>query len=162
MRTPEKIYTVEHLQDDLALGFFGSKYISARASWILVLWLIGGTIAHLLHLTDAPAVRAIVGFPIAVLGAYLLAGFACAIVLFVARPLRGFFIGWLVTGYVAGAALYGSVGLVMTLAYVWFGVNMGNFKSPEEAWNLLPSAMTYLGFVGLAAGGIFYAQDKWR
>jgi hypothetical protein len=153
-------YTKTQFQEDLATGFFGTIAIARRVRWLLALWLVAGVLASILHAAGSPTVSTVLGLPIAVMASYALAGAMFGIVLFLTRPLRRWFIGWLVSGYLLAAVVYGSVGFVSVVVYIWFGLKMVEYTSSQEAWQSLPEAMGALGFVGVIAGAITYFQYK--
>ncbi len=146
------------LRDDLSLGLLGGLGIAIKAAPILALWFVGGTIWHLTGRSGAPSWADVFGLPLLVLLGYSLAAIGVGIGLFLLRPLRRWFLGWLLTGYILGVVLYGSVGLIAVLGYQFLGVNLLNTKSVEQGWQMLLPVSAICGVVGLVVGGIWWFQ----
>lgn len=162
MPLPAPMYTRAQFREDLATGFFGFIVGARRRGlqWILALWLVAGVLASILHVANSDPISIVLGVPIAVMAGYALAVLTFGSVLFLTRPLRRWFVGWLVSGYLLAAVVYGSVGFVSVVVYIWFGLRMVEYTSPHDAWHSLPGTMGALGFVGVIAGAITYFQYK--
>ena len=162
MPLPAPMYTRARFRKDIAKSFFGFIVGARRRGlqWVLALWLVAGVLASILHVANAPAVSIVLGMPIALMAGYTLACLTFGSVLFLTRPLRRWFVGWLVSGYLLAAVVYGSVGFVSVVVYIWFGLRMVEYTSSQDAWHSLPGMMGALGFVGVIAGAITYFQYK--
>ncbi len=120
-----------------------------------------GTVAGLLGAGKASDVSELLrGLPFIIAG-YFAAGFLGGVAFWATRPLRRWLVGWALTGAVIGTISYGAVGLSGILGYVYFGVNILDFKSASEAWSLWPGLSFGIGvIVGVPLGIYYWYKDR--
>jgi len=147
-----------HLRDDLNLGWLGGYGIARKAAPILAIWFVVGTVWRLIAGPGAPTWSEIFGIPFLIVLGYTLAAVGLGIGLFLLRPLRRWFLGWLLTGYVLGMVVYGSVGLVAVLGYQFLDVNLLQLDSIEDGWRFLPPMAAMSGVIGLGVAVIWWFQ----
>jgi len=123
----------------------------------LALWIVGGD-RSALHVAQRPAVGTILGLPIRDHGRVLAWLVHVRIVLFLTRPYVVFH--WMVvTGYVLAAVVYGSIGFVSVLVYVWFGLDLIGYTSPQDAWQV-SRARWRPRPPGVVLGGVLYFKGE--
>jgi hypothetical protein len=94
------------------------------------------------------------GLPLVIVG-YFLAGTAGGFTFWLLRPVRRWLIGWVLTGFIISALVYGSIGLIGVLSY-YVGANILDLKSAAEGWNLIPIISLITGVVPGIPVGIYY------
>lgn len=141
---------------DAALVYQVWLAITLKAAWGIVPLLGLGLLTLIGNGEDVGALRAFCfGVPILTMLAYTLAAIGVFLALFLLRPLRGFLIGWMITGYIVGAILYGAVGLAFTVAYWWLDLNLMGFDSPQSAVKTWAFATVLGGIMGSVVAGIW-------
>jgi len=76
---------------------------------------------------------------IAIVGSYYVAGLLGGAAHYFMQELADQYLGQVVLSFVLGGIAYGTIALSATVAYVRFGLNMFDFRSPAQAWHVLPS-----------------------
>ena len=94
------------------------------------------------------------GLPLVIIG-YFTAGAAGGIAFWTLRPLRRWLIGWVLTGFVISALVYGAIGLIGVLGY-YVGANILDLESAAEGWHLIPLISLITGVVPGIPVGIYY------
>jgi len=94
------------------------------------------------------------GLPLVIIG-YFTAGAAGGIAFWTLRPLRRWLIGWVLTGFVISALVYGAIGLIGVLGY-YVGANILDLESAAEGWHLIPLISLITGVVPGVPVGIYY------
>ena len=94
------------------------------------------------------------GLPLLILG-YFGAGTLAGTAFWILRPVRHRLIGWVLTGFVIGALVYGAIGITGIIGF-YFGANLLDLKSAEEGWRLLPIIAGITGVVPGIPVGIYY------
>ena len=155
---PPSAYTAANFRRDLGAGLFGFLYLARYVRIILALWVVLGIGYRVFGSSEGPIWRDIIGLPLLILLGYALAGLCVALGLFTLRPLRRWLFGWIVTGYVLTFAVYGSVGFVAAIGYVWFGINLMDFQDATDAWQSLWSISLLLGLLGIPLAIWLYAK----
>ena len=77
---------------------------------------------------------------------------------FLLRPLRSHVLGWMFTGAVVAAAIYGSVGLALVAFYNPVGALFLEHSTRQEALEMIPFMLVFLAPVGAVVG----AYMCWR
>ena len=144
--------------DDAALAGFGGLALLLRVTPILGLWLVGGFLWRIIEPATAPNWATLIGFPIVVLGGYALAVVVLAVGLFLLRPLRPWFVGWVVSGYLISALVYGAIAIAGAVGFQYFGINLLDVESTREAWDLVRPVGLLGGIVGAVASAIWWLQ----
>jgi hypothetical protein len=83
---------------------------------------------------------------------YVLAAITGGTAAFVLRPLRRHVLGWMVTGAIVAALIYGSVGLALAVFYNPVGAVLLEHSTKQEVWALIPPIMAILSPVGALVG----------
>jgi len=94
------------------------------------------------------------GLPLIIIG-YFLAGTLGGFAFWVLRPWRRLLIGWVLTGFIISALVYGSIGVIGVISY-YAGVNILDLKSATEGWRLVPIVALITGVVPGIPVGIYY------
>ncbi len=139
----------------------GGLTIALGFSILAFLIIVVGTVAGLLGAAKAGEISQLLrGLPLIIAG-YFAAGFLGGVAFWATRPLRRWLVGWALTGAVLGTISYGAVGLSGVLGYVYFGVNIFDFKSQSEAWSMWPGLSIGIGVVvGLPVGIYYWFKDR--
>ena len=144
------------LRDDLLMGLA----FSACFSIIAIMIVVGRGVCELLGVakfggwSDLP-----VGLALIVL-AYVVAGATGGLMYWLLRPLRGSVLGCLLTGWIVGMLIYGSMDVSCVLGY-YLGVNLLNLKSAAEGWRELPTTAPTLGaLVGMPLGLAYWLRNR--
>ncbi len=95
---------------------------------------------------------------IAIPASYTFAAVLGASVAFLTRPLRSNVLGWVLTGAVVCAIVYGSVGLMLAVLYNPVGATFLEHSTRQEAWAMIPIIMGLLA----PMGGVLGAYAWWR
>jgi len=95
-----------------------------------------------------------VGLPLVVVG-YFAAGTLGGIAFGMLRPLRRWLVGWMLTGFVIAALVYGAVGMMGVVGY-YFGANILDLSSAAEGWRLLPLISLITGIFPGSLLGVYY------
>ena len=99
------------------------------------------------------------GLPLVILG-YFVAGTLAGTAFWVLRPVRRWLIGWLLTGFVIAALVYGAIGITGIIGF-YFGANILDLKSAAEGWQLLPMIAGITGvFPGIPVGMYYWYQAR--
>ncbi len=94
------------------------------------------------------------GLPLVVVG-YFAAGTLGGMAFGLLRPLRRWLLGWMLTGFVIAALVYGAVGMMGVAGY-YLGVNILDLKSAAEGWRLLPWISLITGVFPGSLLGVYY------
>ena len=152
-------YTRERFMEDLFTCGAGAAVIALIASVPLGLWLLVAAYQHLSHSPEAPPIKEMIGTPITVFVGYIVAATGVTLSLFLLRPLRRWFLGWPLSGSAIAVAIYGGIGLAGTLAYRWFGINLFDSHSPEQAGKDLPFLIAICAGLGGPLGIYFWFKE---
>jgi len=101
------------------------------------------------------------GFPVVILS-YVVAGALGGIAFWALKSARRGLIGWLLTGFIIAALVYGSVGLTGVLGF-YFGIDLLDLESAAEGWSFILPLMLITGVaVGLPGGAYFWYRSRKR
>ena len=156
------MYGRQQLQEDVITALATGSAFVLMATPMLLIAFGGLLIWHLGGWAGAPPWRDVWALPLIVLAGYALGALGVGFTLFAFRPLRPYFLGWVVTGYVAGALVYGAVGVTGVLGYQWLGVNLFDLQSPAEGWHDIPWMAGVLGVVGAVVAGVWWFKERPR
>jgi len=91
---------------------------------------------------------------------YFLAAIVAGTAVFLLRPLRGHVLGWMVTGAVLAAIIYGSVALALAAFWNPVGALFLEHSTKAEAWALISSMIAILSPVGAIVGAYMWWRDR--
>jgi hypothetical protein len=101
------------------------------------------------------------GLPLVVLG-YFAAGTLGGMAFGILRPLRRWLLGWMLTGFVIAALVYGAVCMMGVVGY-YLGFNILDLNSGAEGWRLLPGISLITGiFPGSLLGAYYWYKNRKR
>ena len=100
------------------------------------------------------------GGPTLIFLAYLLGAAGVGVGLFFLRPLRRWLLGWIVSGYVLGVMVYGSMGLMLAVGYQYLGVNLLKARSVKDAWGSVVPTALICGVVGALVATMWWFQSR--
>jgi hypothetical protein len=96
-----------------------------------------------------------------IIASYVGAGLLGGVGFWATRPLRRWLVGWVLSGIFIGTLVYGSVGLIGVLGYVYLGLNIFDFKSHAEAWSMLPWISLGCGtLTGGPLGAYYWSRER--
>jgi hypothetical protein len=138
----------------MALGF---TFIAAIPLGILGIVNLVASIRHRPLELPWPTYLAVV---LVVPASYVAAALSGGTAAFLLRPLRGHLIGWMLSGAVVSACIYGSVGLALAVFFNPVGAAILENSTRQEAWNSILPLVALLSPVGALVGGYFWWRDR--
>ena len=99
-----------------------------------------------------------IGFPLIIAG-YFAGGILGGVAFWLLRPLHDSDFGCILTGCVIGTIAFGSISLIGVLAYVHLNINIFDFESPRQAWNMWPWLSAVLGILIGGPLGFYYSRN---
>jgi len=151
LRSPSSSSSRRSLWDDIRGG-----WLYAAGFSIIALLIIGvaavSTAAGTAHVTGWDTLP--LGLPLVVVG-YFAAGTLGGMAFGMLRPLRRWLLGWMLTGFVIAALVYGAVGMMGVVGY-YLGVNILDLHSGAEGWRMLPWISLITGIFPGSLLGVYY------
>jgi hypothetical protein len=91
---------------------------------------------------------------------YFLAAILAGTASYLLRPVRRHLVGWLLTGAVVAALIYGSIGLMLAVFYNPVGAWVLENSSKDETWGMILPIAGLLSPVGALVGAYFWWRDR--
>jgi hypothetical protein len=91
---------------------------------------------------------------------YLTAAITGGTAAFVLRPIRRHMLGWMVTGAVVAAAIYGSVNLALAVFYNPVGALLLEHSTKEEVWDSILPFLAIVTPIGALVGAYMCWRDR--
>jgi hypothetical protein len=152
-------YDGDTLKEDLAGVFMMGGIYALIAAVPLGLYELYAILMHVIESPDAPPLRQMIGFPAIVFIGYAFAALGAGLAIFLLRPLRRWALGWMLSGSVIAAMVYGGVGLAGVLGYLWFEVNIFDLEPDTDVWQMQLFIMAFVALFGAPAGLYFRSQE---
>ncbi len=154
------MYSAKQYREDLFFGLYMAVGFTFIAAIPLGLLGLANLIAYVRHRPQELPWSTYWPIVVVVPASYFFAGILATSAAFLLRPLRRNLTGWILTGAIVAAIIYGSVGLALAVFYHPVGAALIDNSSQEELWGMIPLIMALLSPVGAGVGAYMWWRGR--